>query len=114
MTTRVAVGNRRRASLGRCPSCKAPILAGPDDHGLPTRTDPRPLTRAAELQLFLAHRPTYEIDHGDLVYRDRWRIRRPATGGVVAEHRCTEPLEPHHLAPVPPYAAPVDHQTPPF
>lgn len=102
MTARLTPSHRRRAVLARCPRCKAPVLAGHDDGGLPVNADPRPITRTAELQLFLARRPTYEVARGELLHRDRWRIRRPAAGGVVAEHRCNDQLAPGFLEPIPP------------
>lgn len=104
MKPRLTPGHRRRAALGRCPRCKAPILAGHDDLGLPVNVDPTPITRTAELQLFLAGRPTYEVSRGELVHRDRWRIRRPASGGVVPEHVCNLHLDPGLLEPPRPIA----------
>lgn len=116
MTTPKIVPMRRRAVLARCPSCHRPTLSGFDDYGLLTHTDPRPITRTAELALHLAGHSTHTIDHGELVRRDRWRIRRPAPV-ALAPHDCDQPLPAHALAPVPPrpgHLTPDDPATPPF
>lgn len=111
---RIPATYRRRAALARCPRCKAPVLAGHDDLGLPTHADPTPLTRTAELALHLAGRPTYAVERGELVARDRWRIRRPATGPVVPEHRCDAPIPADGHAPSPPGRPTADHDQPPY
>ena len=92
---------RRKAQLARCPKCRAQVLAGFDDAGFLTHSDPTPITRSAELVYFLAGRRTHYVDNGELVYRDRWRIRRPAPV-VFPEHSCGEPTEAAGLAPFPP------------
>jgi hypothetical protein len=114
MTSTRVIPMRTRAVLARCPRCKAPVLAGYDDDGLMTRTDPTPITRTAELALHLAGHPTHTIDHGELVRRDRWRIRRP-TDIALAPHTC-DPLPTHALAPVPtrPEQQPLDGDVAPF
>lgn len=91
---------RRRAVLATCRTCGAPILAGHDDDGLLTRTDPTPITRTAELALHLAGRGLWSLEAGELVRRDRWRIRRPRPV-VVAGHVCGQPLPAHAIAPSP-------------
>lgn len=93
---------RRRAVLARCPRCKKPTLHGTDSDGLPTHADPTPITRTAELELYLAGWPAYAVEHGELVRRDQWRIRRPSRAAVVPEHRCSLTLPADRLAPIPP------------
>lgn len=94
--------SRRRAVLARCPRCRRPTLHGTDSDGLPTHADPTPITRTTELELFLAGWTSYAVEHGELVVRDRWRIRRPARAAVVPAHRCGLVLPVDRLAPVPP------------
>lgn len=104
---------RRRATLGRCPGCKAPILAGTDSDGLPAKAEPTPITRSTELELFLAGWTSYAVEDGELVTRDRWRIRRPARHPVVPAHRCGLLLPAERLAPNAPSPS-VSHDQPPF
>lgn len=112
MTSPKIVPLRRRAVLARCPRCKNHTLTGYDDYGIHTTVDPTPITRNAELALHLAGHTTHTLDHGELVRRDRWRIRRPAPA-AFAPHTCT-PLPPHALAPVPRVEPLLDDATPPF
>jgi len=100
MTARTTNAHRRRAVLARCPRCRRPTLSGYDDYGLPTHVEPTPITRTAELALHLAGHTTHTLDHGELVRRDRWRIRRPALA-AFAPHACTTPLPAHAIAPIP-------------
>lgn len=105
---------RRKASLARCPRCKAPVLAGHDDLGLPTHADPTPITRTAELALRLAGRLTYAVERGELIARDRWRIRHQARAAVVPEHCCNAPIPADGHAPSPSGRPTADHDQPPF
>ena len=109
---------RRRAVLTRCPRCRRPTLSGYDDFGLLTHSDPTPITRTAELQLFLVGHQTHALERGELVRRDAWRVRRPSTyGPVVVEHRCDQVLVVDQLAPVPPlpgHLLPDGDTEPPF
>jgi hypothetical protein len=82
---------RRRAVLAACRTCGAPILAGHDDDGLVVRTDPVALTRTGELVAFLAGRTCWSVEGGELVRRDRWRIRSPRPH-VVPAHICGRPV----------------------
>jgi hypothetical protein len=85
---------RRRAVLATCRTCGAPILAGHDDDGLVSRADPTPLTRTGELLLHLAGRTCWSVEGGELVRRDRWRIRSPRPH-VVPVHLCGAPIPDH-------------------
>lgn len=105
---------RRRAALGRCPRCKAPTLTGPDDLGLLTHADPTPVTRTAELALHLAGRRTYAVERGELVARDRWRIRHQARTAVVPEHTCGQPIPLEGRAASPPGRPTADTDDPPY
>ena len=96
---------RRRAVLATCRTCAAPILAGHDDDGLVTRTDPTPLTRTGELVVHLAGRSLWSLEAGELVRRDRWRIRSPRPV-VVPGHVCGQPVPAHCLAPSPSVTTP--------
>lgn len=96
---------RRRATLAVCRTCGAPILAGHDDDGLLTRTDPTPLTRTGELLAHLAGRTCWSVEGGELVRRDRWRIRSPRPH-VVPEHRCGDPMPPTTRLPSPTVTTP--------
>jgi hypothetical protein len=89
------------------------VLAGHDDLGLPTTTDPTPITRTQELVLHLAGRRTYAVERGELVARDRWRIRRPAAGAVLPEHTCGQPIPLDGRA-APAVRATADHDQPPY
>jgi len=106
---------RRRAQLARCPRCKAPVVAGYDDNGLLTHIDPTPITRVAELQAFLAGVRTHTIDrsNGELVHRDRFRIRREAHP-VFAAHSCDHPTRPDQTQPSPTQRFEPDVANPPF
>lgn len=112
-TRRIPATYRRRAALARCPRCKAPVLAGHDDLGLPTHADPTPLTRTAELALHLAGRLTYAVERGELVARDRWRIRHQAHAAVVPEHHCGQPVPLDGRA-APAVRTTADHDQPPY
>lgn len=104
---------RTRAVLTRCPRCKRTTLTGYDDYGLLTHLDPTPITRTAELALHLTGHPTHTIQRGELVRRDRWRIRTPAPT-TFATHTCDQPLPDHALAPVRPRPPAYEADNPPF
>jgi hypothetical protein len=88
---------RRRAVLATCRTCGAPILAGHDDDGLVSRADPTPLTRTGELLAHLAGRTCWSVEGGELVRRDRWRIRSPRPH-IVPAHACGDPMPAHTYA----------------
>jgi hypothetical protein len=91
--------SRRRAQPSRCPNCKSNTITGTDDTGFTTTIDPTPITREAELHLYCANQRTYSVDKGtgELIYRDKWRLRTPATH-TWREHHCGSTTPPHMTA----------------
>lgn len=93
----------RRAHGAVC-RCGAAILAGDDGDvaAVGARVDPRHLNRTGELLAVIDRRTTYALDpRGALHRRDRWTIRAPARGPVLASHQCGRPLPVHWLTPQP-------------
>jgi hypothetical protein len=85
-----------RASIpARCRRCHVDIVVGLDSHlvALLASCDPQPLTRTGELMAVCAGRRVYHLDlNGWLWHRNAWRLRSPARGQVLAEHRCGEAI----------------------
>jgi hypothetical protein len=80
--------SRRQAKSTTCPKCHAEILKG-DDHdrvAAVASVDPAPVDELHEVVGLLMGRSSYELDHGELHYRETWHYSRRVT--VVLEHRC--------------------------
>lgn len=94
--------DHRRAVLGTCPRCHAPVLRGPDNRAaaIAATVDIHALTRRGELLAVIDSRKTYEIHQGRLFYRDTWRLRRQASGHVLIQHTC-QPIPDTWIAPIP-------------
>lgn len=107
-----------RASIqAHCQQCRADVIVGPDADraALIAVTDPQPITRRGELLAACDKRHTYSQDlNGWLHHRDGWRLRSPAHGTVLAEHRCGQPLPDDWIAKPQPRPATPNHQEVPF
>jgi len=76
-----------------CPPCQRLIITGWDDYGGAVKIETTPLAHHEELTQVLAGVRTFTISvNGDIHYRDRWRLQRPATAYPI--HQChTNPSE---------------------
>lgn len=102
-------GVRRTAKITHCRTCHAVVIHGLDNDvcGLPTTTDPHPLTPAGELQATLTGRATYRLhttstgNQLELHHRTDMHMHTPPSEHVhvVATHHCD--------------AGPLDHYPPP-
>ena len=84
----------RKASVTRCPTCRAQVLTGADALMAATSVtvDPTPLDPESELACKLAGRGLYTVrrvdDRLELDYRDEWGTPGHATRPVVPAHLC--------------------------
>lgn len=104
-------GTTRTAKITHCRTCHAIVIHGLDNDicGLPTTTDPHPLTPAGELQATLTGRATYRLHTAasgqrlELHRRDDLHMATPPSPDVhvVAWHDCdAAPLD-HYPYPTP-------------
>lgn len=92
----------RKAAAKPCPDCQVITIHGLDGDtcAVPARADIGALSWAGELAAAIhQQRGTYLLAGGALWHRDTDHQRHPATGPVLAEHRCADPIPAAWLAP---------------
>lgn len=93
---------RRKAAVKNCPDCSTLVLVGLDDDSCAfvASAELHPLLHAGELAaIYVEARRTYLLRAGELTVRYLEQYRHPATGPVLPEHRCADPIPAAWLAP---------------
>ncbi|MDP1877991.1 MAG: hypothetical protein Q8M17_10610 [Actinomycetota bacterium] len=90
-------GLTRNAGIRTHRPCHAACIAGIDDNGFDTWTDPTELTPTGELQALLDGRRTWDLHaHRALTLRTSISIQHRPAGNparpVLAQHRCHQPI----------------------
>lgn len=85
-------GQQRKAQLRPCPRCGVQILTGLDhDRTAAVATvDAQPLDPARETAVLGAGRHTYDLDNGELWFREPWH-RDTISGSLHVSHQCWPP-----------------------
>ena len=107
----------RAVIQGRCQRCRADVLLGydADTAALLAVVDNAPLTRSGELLAVVAGRLTYRLDIAGHLHHRRWlRIKTPAVGQTLAQHRCGEAIPSHWRQPPKPQPMPTNTTEVPF
>lgn len=81
---------RRQAKPATCRRCGANILIG-DDHdraSLIATVNAAPVTHLEEVVAILQGSGSYDLDHGNLYYREPWHTAKPSIHSVHITHEC--------------------------